>query len=102
MDNSNYDNFHGGGDFSHVYIIMHKYFGKNPKMKKKYISFLIQLNMFCMKTSYTFCQHLGPQILSLVNTKNQPNGKNKLKNHFPCCPFKMDSVAFKKFISYII
>jgi hypothetical protein len=24
FNNSNYDNFHGGGDFSHVYVIMHK------------------------------------------------------------------------------
>jgi hypothetical protein len=32
----------------------------------------------CMKISCTFCQHLGPQILSLVNTKIQLNGpKNK-------------------------
>jgi len=30
LDDSNYDNFHGGGDFSHVYVIMHKYFGKKP------------------------------------------------------------------------
>jgi len=30
----NYDNFHVGGDFSHAYVIMHKYFGKKPKMKK--------------------------------------------------------------------
>jgi hypothetical protein len=30
--NLNYDNFHGGGDFSHVYAIMHKYFGKNLKI----------------------------------------------------------------------
>jgi len=28
LDNSNYTNFHGGGDFSHVYVIMHQYFGK--------------------------------------------------------------------------
>jgi hypothetical protein len=28
-----------------------------------------------MKKSCTFCRHLGPQILSLVNTKSQPNGK---------------------------
>jgi hypothetical protein len=34
LDNSNYDNFHGGGDFSHAYEIMHKYFGKNPKKCK--------------------------------------------------------------------
>ncbi len=31
----------------------------------------------CMKISCTFCQHLGPQIISLVNRKNQPNGKKK-------------------------
>ncbi len=31
MDNSNYDNFHGGGDFSHAYVIMHKYFRKKTK-----------------------------------------------------------------------
>jgi len=28
LNNSNYDNFHGGGDFSHAYVIMHKKFGK--------------------------------------------------------------------------
>ncbi len=53
-----------------------------------------------MKISFTFFQHLGSQILSLVNTKNQPNGKKK--NHFPSCPFKMDFIAFKTVISYII
>jgi hypothetical protein len=26
LSNSNYDHFHGGGDFSHAYVIMHKYF----------------------------------------------------------------------------
>jgi hypothetical protein len=31
---SNYDNFHGGGDFSHAYVIMHKYFGKKLEMQK--------------------------------------------------------------------
>jgi hypothetical protein len=34
LDNSNYDNFHGGGDFSHVYLIMHTYFGKKLEMQK--------------------------------------------------------------------
>jgi hypothetical protein len=34
LDNSNYDHLHGGGDFLHVYIIMHKYFGKKSKMHK--------------------------------------------------------------------
>jgi len=32
LDNSNYDN--GGGDFSHAYVIMHKYFGKKSEMQK--------------------------------------------------------------------
>ncbi len=32
LDNSNDDNLHGGGDFSHAYVIMHKYFGKKLKM----------------------------------------------------------------------
>jgi hypothetical protein len=34
LDNSNYDNFHGGDDFWHAYEIMHKYFGKKPQMQK--------------------------------------------------------------------
>jgi hypothetical protein len=34
FDNSYYDNLHGGGDFSHAYVIMHKYFGKQLKMQK--------------------------------------------------------------------
>jgi hypothetical protein len=33
LDNSNYANFHGGGDFSHAYVIMHQYCGKKPKMQ---------------------------------------------------------------------
>jgi hypothetical protein len=40
FDNSNYDNFHGGGDFSRAYVIMHKYFGKKKKYKKKVHTFL--------------------------------------------------------------
>jgi len=28
LDNSNYDHFHGGGGFSHPYVVMHKYFVK--------------------------------------------------------------------------
>ncbi len=34
LDNLNYDNFHGDGDFSHAYVTMHKYFGKKQKMQK--------------------------------------------------------------------
>jgi hypothetical protein len=64
-----------------TYVIMHKYFVKKIKnVKNEHISFYIQLNMFpCMKISFTFCQHLGPQILSLMNRKNQLNGK-KIKS----------------------
>jgi len=41
LDNSNYDNFHGGGDFSHAYVIMHKYFGKKTRnVEKKVHKFL--------------------------------------------------------------
>jgi hypothetical protein len=102
LDNSNYDNFHGGGSFSHVYVITHQYFVKKTRdAKNEYISFYIQLNMFaCMKFSYTFCWHIRPQILNLVNRKNQSNGGKKI--HFACSCFKMDFVSFKKFISYII
>jgi len=28
LDNSNYDNLHGGGNSSHAYVIMYKYFDK--------------------------------------------------------------------------
>jgi hypothetical protein len=40
LDNSNYDNFHGGGDFSHAYAIMHKYFDKTLEMQIKIHKFL--------------------------------------------------------------
>jgi hypothetical protein len=44
VDNSNYDNLHGVGDFSYAYFIMHKYFGKKIRnAKNEYISFYIQL-----------------------------------------------------------
>ncbi len=34
LDNSNYDHLHGGVDFSHAYVIMHKYFGKKLEVQK--------------------------------------------------------------------
>jgi len=34
LDNLNYDNSHGGGGFSHPYVIIHKYFVKKPNGKK--------------------------------------------------------------------
>jgi len=62
LDNSNYDNLHGGGDFSHAYVIMHKYFDKKTKnVKNEYINFYIQLSIFsCMKSFDTFYWCLGP------------------------------------------
>jgi isopentenyl phosphate kinase len=55
LDNSNYVNLHGSGDFSHAYVIMHQYFDeKNRNAKNEYISFYIQLDIFsCMIISYT-------------------------------------------------
>ncbi len=40
MENLNYEKFHGGGDFSHAYVIMHNYFGKKLKNKKSIHNFL--------------------------------------------------------------
>jgi hypothetical protein len=38
LDTSNYDSFHGGGGgFSHLYVIMHKYFVKIPKISQRKI-----------------------------------------------------------------
>jgi hypothetical protein len=75
--------------------LMYKYFKvKTKNAKDEYVSFYCQLDMFSwMKFFYTCCQHLGPQILSLVNIINQPNGQKW--NHFPCSLFKMHYVAFK-------
>ncbi len=42
-----YDNFHGGGDFLHVYVIVYKYFGKKTKnAENDYINFYKKLDMF--------------------------------------------------------
>ncbi len=72
----------------------------HPNVKIEYINFYIQLNMFpCMKFSYTFFSHFGPQILSLVNRKNQLNGEKKKNVN---SPFRMDSITFKILIFYII
>ncbi len=47
MDNSNYAHFHGGGDFSDAYVIMHEYFGKILQLQKnEYISFYKLLHNF--------------------------------------------------------
>jgi hypothetical protein len=34
LDNSNYINFHGGGDFSHAYVNASIIFGKTLEMQK--------------------------------------------------------------------
>ncbi len=49
---------------------------KNQNEKNEYIIFYKKLDMFiCMIISCTCDLHLGPQILSLMNINNQPNGK---------------------------
>jgi len=72
---------------------------KNQKCKKWIHKFLYTTsNMFSyMKNSCTFCWHLGWQILSLLNTKNQPNGKKK---SFSFLPFQNGFYSFQN--SYII
>jgi len=76
LNNSNYDNSYGGGDFSHEYVIMHQYFGKFfLNAINKCISIYRQFDMFsCIIISYTCDLYLGPQIPSLLNTNNQANG----------------------------
>ncbi len=39
LDNWNYDNLHGGGDFSHAYVSMPNILVKKIKIKNEYISF---------------------------------------------------------------
>ncbi len=46
----------------------------------------------CMKISYTFCRHLGPQILSLANRKKSSKW---ILFIYACSPFRMDSITFK-------
>ncbi len=47
LDNSNYVNFHGGGDFSLAYVMMCQYFGKKTiTVKNEYIRFYKQLDIF--------------------------------------------------------
>jgi hypothetical protein len=50
-----------------------------------------------MKISHTFCQHLGPQILSLMNIKNQ---MEKKKKSFSLLPFQNGFYNFQK--NYIV
>ncbi len=55
-----------------------------------------------MKIFCTFYWHLGPQILSLVNTTNQPNGKKRIseKASFSLMPFQNGFYRFQN--SYIV
>ncbi len=55
LDNSNYDNFHGSGDFSHAYVIMHKYFGKKSKMQKINQMVKIEESFSLMPFQNEFC-----------------------------------------------
>jgi hypothetical protein len=103
LDNSNYDNFHNGGDFSHGYVIMHKYFGKKPKMQKISTYIFVYNLTCCMHENFlhmlltfgaTNCKQVNEYI------KNQPNAKKM--NHSPYYPFKINPIVFKILMSYII
>jgi len=80
LDNSNYDNFHSGGDFSHGYVIMHKYFGKKPKMQKisTYI-FVYNLTCFMHENFLHMLLTFGATNCKQVNEyiKNQPKWQIK-------------------------
>jgi hypothetical protein len=55
-----------------------------------------------MKISYTCYQQLGPQILNLVNTKNQSNGEKQ--ESFSLLPFQNGFCKLQNFhiISYYV
>jgi hypothetical protein len=74
---------------------------KTRNIKNEYISFYRQRDIFsCIIISYTCDLHLGPQILSLMNTKNQPNDEKS--NPFSCNPFETNYVSFKIFVLCMI
>jgi hypothetical protein len=52
LDNSNYDHFHGVGE----YVIMHKYFGKKPKMQKMN-TYIFVYNLTCF-LAWKFLAHV--------------------------------------------
>jgi hypothetical protein len=51
-----------------------------------------------MKIACRFGQHLGPQIINLVNTENQPNGKQM--ESFSLMPFQNGFCSLQN--SYIV
>jgi hypothetical protein len=86
LDNSNYDDFHGGNAFSHAYVNMHKYFVKKPKMQKK-----IHKPLYI-----TSCVFLHENILHILSTLGTTNSKPseykkstkwKKKGSFSLLPF---------------
>jgi len=101
LHDPNYDNFHGGGDFHMCMWLCINILVKNHKCKK-YVHKLLYT------TLHVFLHENFLHILLTVGVANsKANGyknptKWKKKNHFPCCPFRMDVVAFKKIILYII
>ncbi len=86
MVNSDYDNLHSADDFSHAYVIMHKYFGKNWVHKLLYT------------IEHVFLHENFLQMLpTLKATNSKPSEYKKStkwpqKNHFPCNLLKMDSI----------
>jgi hypothetical protein len=76
LDNLNYDHFHGGSDFSHAYVIMHKYFGKKTKnVKNEYISFYNNLTFFLHENFLHIFSTFGATNSKPNDYKNQLNEK---------------------------
>jgi hypothetical protein len=58
LDTSNYDSFHGGGGgFSHVYVIMHIYFVKIPKMGQNKIKYLEKIDISALTLCCSYNYH---------------------------------------------
>lgn len=75
MDNLNYDNLYGGGVFSYVYVIMHQHSSKILGIQKKlYTIWHFFLHDFFL---HMWDVHLGLQILSPMNIRNQPKWPKK-------------------------
>ncbi len=100
LNNSNYDNFHGGGEFSHAYVIMYKYFGKKSKMQKKWVhKLLFTIYHFFLHENFL---HILPTLgatnskLSEYKTFNQMEKKKS----FSLLPFQNEFCTLQKL--YII
>jgi hypothetical protein len=98
LHNSNYDKFHGGGDFSHAYVIMHEYFGKKKKHKKCLHNFIYNLTRFLHENFLHILLILGVTNFKLSEYKKST--KLKKKKSFSLLPFQNGFCIFQN--SYIV